>query len=90
MKRHDEKDASGLFLGSEPLAGGVHERKAMGDRDGKDLGGGPKDSGDDDASDKGDSDSSDKGDSDGSDKGESDGTDKGDSGDDPRDADGKD
>ena len=62
MKRHDKKDASGLFLGSEPLDGGAHERKAMGDRDGKDLGGkGPKDSGDDDSSDKGDSDSSDKG-----------------------------
>jgi hypothetical protein len=82
MKR-DEKHASGLFLGSEPLEGEAHERKAISDRDGKDLGGeGPKDSGDDDASDKSDSDSSDEGDSDGSDKGDGE--------DDSRDADGKD
>ncbi len=80
MKTEDEKSASGLFLGSEPLDGGAHERQAK-DQDTKDHAHGPKDSADDDSTDKG-ADGTD-GDSDGADKGDSDGTDKGD-------ADGKD
>ncbi len=89
MKTTDEKDKSGLFLGSEPLDGGAHERQAKADTGGKDLGGhGPKDSNDDDATDKG-ADGTD-GDSDGVDKGDSDGVDKGDGGADSRDADGRD
>jgi hypothetical protein len=89
MKTEDEIGASGLFLGSEPLEGGEHERRAASDRDGKDLGHGPKDTSDDDSTDKG-ADGTDGGDSDGSDGADSDGTDKGHGGADSRDADGRD
>ena len=83
MKPEDEKSTSGLFLGSEPLDGGAHERHAK-DHDTKDHAHGPKDTGDDDSTDKG-ADGID-GDSDGTDEGDSDGTD----GVESQDADGKD
>ncbi len=77
MKKSDDNEvrqSSGLFLGSEPLHGADHDRRAMGkgDDDGTDVGG--KDGGDSDSTDKRDTDS----------------TDKGDGGEDSRDSDGKD
>jgi hypothetical protein len=85
MRKQGERDGqqpSGLFLGSEPVGGIVHQRSAKkkDKDDGKDIGGpGTGDTGDDDSTDNGDSDGTDKGD-DGDDSGDANG----------RDADGKD